>query len=300
MKRTASIVTAIGLVMASVLVTACSFSLPFATSSSNSSNSTQTLTPTTDATLESGVLKVGLDYSYAPFAGESDGSVVGIDADIAAALAEQLGCTVEFVNVPEGQGDTALVDGTVDIVMNVNADSYSSTKVTTVGPYLTDGAALFALTSTSSPSTEAAVVGTSAIAAQTGSVSAYQVKTTYPSAKLSGADTLSSAFLDLENGSVTYTAADAVVGSYLEQEYDDVLLVGMIGKTSGLYVGVSATNTELQTAVNGAVQTIEGDGVLNVIMGKWLGETLDLPAASDSATYSAASTTATSSNTTSK
>jgi polar amino acid transport system substrate-binding protein len=297
MKRIVSIVMIISLMMTSVLLASCSFPLSSGSSSSNTSNSMPTLTPTTTATIETGVLKVGLDYSYAPFAGESNGSVVGIDADISSALAEQLGCTVEFIDVPEGQGDTALANGTVDVVMNVNATSYSSTKVTTIGPYMTDGAALFTLTSNSSASTNATTVGTSTIAAQVGSVSAYQAKSAYSSAKLTSADTLSAAFLNLENASVTYAAADAVVGSYLAQDYDDVVLVGAIGKTSGLYVGVSTANTELQSAVNGAVQTIKGDGVLNVVISKWLGTTLDLPTASDSATYKATSVASTSPNT---
>lgn len=46
-----------------------------------------------------GTLRVGVDASNAPYAAQSQGSIVGIDVDTAAALADELGLKLELVDV---------------------------------------------------------------------------------------------------------------------------------------------------------------------------------------------------------
>lgn len=48
------------------------------------------------ATIKDGVLQVGMEISYPPFESWDDGEVVGFDADMSKALAEQMGLTVQF------------------------------------------------------------------------------------------------------------------------------------------------------------------------------------------------------------
>ena len=47
----------------------------------------------------SGTLRVGVNASNAPYAAESSGSIVGIDVDIAAAIADEMGLKLELVDV---------------------------------------------------------------------------------------------------------------------------------------------------------------------------------------------------------
>ena len=47
----------------------------------------------------SGTLRVGVDASSAPYAAESSGQIVGIEVDVAAALADELGLKLELVDV---------------------------------------------------------------------------------------------------------------------------------------------------------------------------------------------------------
>ena len=69
-----------------------------------------------------GVLRVGVNTQNQPLAGQSTSSsnIVGIDADIAAALADNFGLKVELVDVGT-DFETALNEGTVDIVMGVDS-----------------------------------------------------------------------------------------------------------------------------------------------------------------------------------
>jgi len=66
-----------------------------------------------------GVLRVGLDASFPPFEWlDEDGQVVGLDADIARAIAADLGVTVEFANIGFDGLPEALTVGRVDVVIS--------------------------------------------------------------------------------------------------------------------------------------------------------------------------------------
>ncbi len=67
---------------------------------------------TPPAIKEAGTLRVGVDLAYPPFAGEDNGQKVGIDIDVASALAERLGLKVALVDVKASEAATALADGT--------------------------------------------------------------------------------------------------------------------------------------------------------------------------------------------
>ena len=74
--------------------------------------------------LEDGKLKVGVDFGNPPFAGDTAKSS-GIDIDIAAAIADELGLNVEYVDVGSSP-ELALENNKVDMVMGMS----KSTKIT--------------------------------------------------------------------------------------------------------------------------------------------------------------------------
>ena len=57
--------------------------------------------PTVDASAlkEEGVLHVGVNASSYPLAGQANGKMSGLDVDVAAAIGQELGLRVEFVDV---------------------------------------------------------------------------------------------------------------------------------------------------------------------------------------------------------
>lgn len=218
---------------------------------------------------QDGVLRVGVSSSNAPFSTQANGKLVGIDVDVAAALASQMGLDLQLVDVG-ADAEGALKDGSVDIVMGLSADDASSTTAVS-NAYLPTAVALFSIDATGLPAKG------DAIEAQSASMSAWEVSNQYGDTQLKSASDLKSAFSDLVGGNVNYVASDAVVGTYVNHSMDgDAKIVGLMQKADGYRVGVAKSNGELQTAISNALSTISQNGVIDVIERKWLGDTIDL------------------------
>ena len=261
---------------------------------------------------QDGVLRVGVNSSNAPFSAQVSGNIVGIDIDVAAALADQMGLDLQIVDVgtdPEG----ALEQGTVDIIMNVDTTDTTATCWTSE-TYLESSVALFSMNpdaplpfsegeeAAAEEGTEeaAAEEGTeeaaseegeaaegeaaeeeqptgTVVAAQASSMSAWEVSNQYGEEALYTVDDLKSAFSDLASDKVPYVAADAVIGSYVAHSSAiDAHIVGIMEVASGYCIGASAENADLQAAITEALGSIKGSGIVNVIEAKWLGTSIDV------------------------
>ena len=119
----------------------------------------------------SGTLRVGVNASNAPYAAESSGSIAGIDVDIAAALADELGLKLELVDVGSSV-DTAFTKDNVDIVMGV---AKSNSAYWMSDSYMSSAVALFSPTQNATAPTQS---GSFSVAAQSSSMSAWEVTDT--------------------------------------------------------------------------------------------------------------------------
>ena len=221
-----------------------------------------------------GTLRVGVNTDNQPLAGQpsSSSKIVGIDVDVAAALADSFGLKLEVVNVGS-DAESALKEGTVDIVMGIDK-SDSSTSFWKSDAYLPTAVALFSAPSNTQVPTN--VVETK-IAAQVSSKSAWAVTNEFDKATFSTTDDLKSEFAELASGQVQYVAADAIIGTYAAHSAgDDVHIVALMQQAGGYGVGVSDANTDLKQAVSEALATLTGNGTIGVIETKWLGTALDL------------------------
>ncbi len=88
-----------------------------------------------------GTLRIGLDASFPPFESlDADGTVVGLDADIARAIAANLGVRVEFVNIGFDGLYDALTVGRVDVALSgLPIDSLRTRDVAYSTPYFNAG-----------------------------------------------------------------------------------------------------------------------------------------------------------------
>lgn len=242
--------------------------------------SSETYTPqskdavvTTPVIGEDGVLRVGVDTKNPPLAGTNTSEkIVGVDVDIAAALADSMGLKLSIVDVgsdPEG----ALADGKVDLVMGIdNSDADGDFWLSDA--YLPTGIALF---STSEAASVPVAGDGSTFAAQISSKSAWAVSNEFGDESLSSTTTLVDSFTMLAAGEVDYVASDAVVGSYAAgSEGIDVNVAAMLLAPSGYCVAVAQDNAELQQLVADLVDELTGNGVIDVIEMKWFGMSLDL------------------------
>lgn len=243
--------------------------------------SSQAYTPTpknqtisNSALSSAGTLRVGVNASAAPLAGQTSSSseIVGIDVDVAAAIADELGLKLEVVDVgsdPEG----ALSSKRADIVLGIDSSTTDSSYWRS-SAYLQSGVALFA---TSSNATVPKVDGNPSIAAQTSSKSSWRVTNLFGDKSLNAQADLKSAFTALSNKNVEYVASDAVIGTYVAHTNGvDAKIIALLQDASGYCAGVSTNNTELQTAVSDALNKIVKGGEMSIIEAKWLGTSLDL------------------------
>ncbi len=290
MKRTAKYL------LACAVVVALSAALCGCSSTSGSSTYTpekktaQVSTPTIG---QEGTLRVGVDSSSAPFAAQVSGKVVGLDVDVAAAIADQLGLDLEIIDVGSDP-ESALSEGSVDIVMSMDKND-TTTKCWLSNPYVQTGVALFATSSSTAMPTSTAT----GIEAQASSMSAWTVQNQFGTDALKSTTDLKTAFSDLQSGTAKYVAADAVIGSYVVHSADmNATIIGLLQTPSGYCIGVSSSNDALKTSITSALTTISNNGVLDVIQTKWLGSKLDLSKykVSETATTSAKSSTSSSSS----
>lgn len=218
----------------------------------------------------SGTLRVGVNASNAPYAAESSGSIVGIDVDIAAAIADEMGLKLELVDVGSSV-DSAFTKDNVDIVMGV---SKSSSAYWTSDSYMSSAVALFSLTQNATAPTSS---GAFSVAAQSSSMSAWEVSDHYGESCLRNTTDLQSAFESLQTGSVNYVAADSTIGEYVVYSSTvQAYPVALLQDPSSYSVAATTTNTALQQAVSEALSSLKSGGIINVIQKKWLGDQADI------------------------
>lgn len=221
---------------------------------------------------KSGTLRVGVNAGSPPLAGSpsSSSKIVGIDVDVAAALADQLGLKLEIVDVGTDP-EAALKEGKVDVAMGIGSEIEVSFWRSPA--YLPKGVALF---STSANATVPTKASSPKIAAQVSSTSSWQVTNEFGQDALVSENDLKSAFAALADGSAQYVAADAVIGMYAAHSGGyDAQIVALMQQPGGYCVGVLEANTELQAAVKDALAALTDGGIVSVIEKKWLGADID-------------------------
>lgn len=222
---------------------------------------------------EDGVLRVGVNTNNSPLAGKSGDRIIGIDVDIAAALADELGLTLEVKDVGNNAAD-AIDAEEVDVVLGIDSTSKEE-GFWMSSQYLPTGVVLFEQAGSSQPVPEAG--SDVKIAAQVSSKSAWAVTNTFGEDALVSASDLSSAFADLGNGKVDYVASDAIIGMYAASRQNVEVEIAALLDTAGGYCAMcSNDNAELQEAIGTALDTLVANGVVDVIEDKWLGQPVNL------------------------
>lgn len=230
------------------------------------------------AIAKAGTLRVGVDLRYPPFAGEDDGKRAGLDVDIAAAVAAELGLKLETVDVPASEQATAVAEGDVDIMMSVPFTEEAMATMTLAGTYATNGPAFFI--ASESTETVAAAEMTLAdlagkrVAAQQASPSYWTLEYELGEGGVTGYPTLREALQALAAGETDVVVGDAMIAAYILRDIEGVAYAGQLEPGTELGIGLDPGNTELETAVREALDTLAADGILETVRTKWVG---DLP-----------------------
>jgi polar amino acid transport system substrate-binding protein len=219
-----------------------------------------------------GVLRAVVDLSYPPFAGQVQGEKAGLDVDVAAAIAEQLGLKLELVDATPTVGADLVKAGTVDIVLGaLTVDQAVASQLAFAGTYVSDGPAVFASTGTSVTVDDLA---SKRIAVQKDSAAYWALADEYGEAPLVVMPSLSEAMKAVASGKADVAAGDALVGSYMLRGFPRLHYVGQIGSAYPLGVGVSGSKPKLESDVRRILDRLASQGVLDTLRRKWAG---DLP-----------------------
>ncbi|MBQ3328869.1 MAG: transporter substrate-binding domain-containing protein, partial [Eggerthellaceae bacterium] len=215
--------------------------------------------------IEEGVLTVGIktDSTTAPFSVVgADGSVAGIDVDLAALVADELGLTVRYVAVPD---DSAALDGRCDIVMSCEEPSES---LAVVGDYAQNAIGFFGVTG--SAGSDTASLDGHTVGCQEGSVSQYLLGRSNLNMPQFFFSNLNEAFDALEAGQVEFVVCDAYSGAYLSAIKGDMGIIGIFEAPKAVGIGVAASTEVLKASVESALATVCTDGTFDIVRGLWL------------------------------
>ena len=224
------------------------------------------------STIADGTLAVGINATNAPYGGQnSSNETVGLDVDMAAAIADELGMKLQIVNVG-ANGKTSLTEERVDLVLGA-VKSGSSKKLNYSDPYIYDGASLFCLTENVPEDPTAIDFEEEKILTQANTASSFRVQEELGYESIIACSTMKDAFDQLAAGEAKYLVADSVIGSFFARNYSNVQRVTYITPDSvtPIYALTLTEDAELSTAVNNAVASLSQNGVLRVIASKWLG-----------------------------
>lgn len=216
-----------------------------------------------------GVLAVGIDPSIPPFAGKVDGQTVGLDVDVAAALAERLGLELKLVEIEPAEIPEALRGRKIDVALGalpITSEVLAETGF--AGSYVVDAPAFFA---SSDESVTVGTLGGRKVGAQEGSVAYWRLESDLGPGVVQTYATLREAFDALKAGEIDVVAGDAIVGAYLTRDFEGIRFAGQIRPGTPLGVVVPQEAPELEPAVRESLDEMAAQGVLDTIMRKWTG-----------------------------
>ncbi len=235
-----------------------------------------------------GVLRAAIDLSYPPFGGSVKGQHVGLDVDVAAAIADQLGLSLEIVDATPADGADLARNGKVDIVLGgLTVDQAVSLQLAYAGTYVTDSSAVFG---SDVASLTLGDLSARRIAVQNGSASYWSLLDQYGDGPLVVTPTLLEAMQDVAAHKADIVAGDALVAAYIGRQVPGLKYGGQLAAAYPIGVGVAADKAKLETEVRSVLDKLSSQGVLETLRRKWAG---DLPRFTVPASDASADTSAT-------
>lgn len=219
-----------------------------------------------DALVAPGYLSVGvkLASSSAPMCVAGDGgSLFGLDVDLGAALASEMGLKVRYIPVV----DDSSLGKDCDVVMNSHSDNPDAVAV--AGTYVESASSFF---TKGEPTVVAATdLGGKSVGLQSGSASEAVLNDTGLKMSQKSFATLNEAFEALAAGEVDYVLCEAYPGAYLAALHTGISFAGSLETPVTSGIAMLPSNAELVAAVQTAFDGISSNGIYNVVRTRWVG-----------------------------
>lgn len=228
-----------------------------------------------------GKFVVGLDATFAPMGfTDENGNIVGFDIDLAKAVAEKMGVSVEFLPIDWDSKSMELASGTIDVIWNGFSISDERKKeVLFTDPYLTTGQVVV-VKSDSAIAKKADLAGKK-VALQDGSTSEEALKAdkeTYDSigdSNISRFKENTQVLMEVEAGRADAAVIDEIfVRYYLAKEgmTDKFKVLDESFADEDYGVGGRLSDVSFMTALNDAIKACISDGTASKYSQEWFGE----------------------------
>ena len=226
------------------------------------------------AALAQNVVRIGTEGAYPPFNFINEAKeLVGYEIELGNEICKRAELTCEWVINDWDTIIPNLVGGNYDIIMaGMNATEERAKVISFSDAYKRpDPSAYMALAAT-----DAGVINTGVIAAQSNTVQAGMVSTT--SATLIEFPTPDETIAAVRNGTADAVLADKdFLLTYLNDSNGEFVFIGeMMPPGQGVSAGLRQSDTELREKVSATIAGMKADGSLNALLKKWFGDEVPL------------------------
>ncbi len=233
------------------------------------------------AVQEKGSFTLGLDADFAPMGfTQDDGTIVGFDIDLANAVAEKMGVTVEVKPIDWDSKGMELSTGKIDVIWNgFSITDERRKEVLFSNPYLSTKQSV--IVKADSPIKTKADLAGKKIALQDGSTSEDALKAdtatyeTIGDANISRFKENSQVLMEVESGRADAAVIDEIfVRYYLQKEnmLDKFVVLEEGFDAEDYGVGGRIGDHALMEAINKALDECKAEGITSELSVKWFGE----------------------------
>jgi polar amino acid transport system substrate-binding protein len=242
--------------------------------------------PALDRIRKSGELRVGMTGDYPPLSIiDRRDQTIGLEADLAQALAVTMGVKLSVVHLPFSELVAAVESGEVDMVMaGMTMTPERNMKVAFAGPYFISGKAILTRSETLARASGPSVLdrGSVKLVALAGTTSEGYAKNAIPNATLITTATYDEAVTMVIGGAVDAMVADypICVVSVLRNPGAGLLTVVSPFTFEPIGIAVPADDMLFVNLVQNYLTSLEGTGLLDQLRHKWFDDPswlLDLP-----------------------
>ena len=278
------VLAAVAVMVAALALVGCSSggSSSAASSASGSSASASSASASSTASadkpklLTEGKLVVATSPDYPPFENLENGEYVGLDIEIAKAVAKELGYESEFKNLQFDAIIPAIAaGGQADIgISGFSVDPERAKEIDFSDSYYIDDQAIAVMKGgsiTKDNADESLNKEDVTIAVQSGTTGESYVKENYPKAKVQPYGNSTDAFAALQSGQANAVCTNlAVVQKMLKDAYQDAEIVKSIATGEEYAIVVSKDNAALKTAINDALKKMKSDGTIDKLIQQYM------------------------------
>ncbi|MBQ2942398.1 MAG: transporter substrate-binding domain-containing protein [Clostridia bacterium] len=216
------------------------------------------------------VLTMGTNAAFPPYEMvDENGAIIGIDAEIAAAIAEKMGMTLEIKDMAFDSLITAVSSGAVDVVLAGMTVTEERMEAVNFSESYATGIQVVIVTEDSEIATIEDLAGKK-IGVQTGTTGDIYCSGDYGEEAIARYDNGAIAVQALQNGQVDCVVIDNEPAKAFVEANEGLKILETEYITENYAAAIAKENTELLEAFNAALAELQADGTIDAIIGKYI------------------------------